>query len=236
MKGILTEIFNIYSSEDFQNESIDKNIDVIFIPKKISIELHPIWVVKGSDIPFSDGFILYPSTITPTIYLYLFAFQLNAIPGIISLLYIKKSGNYRKTLTKSKVQNFHFYEIANDYVKSIAYLQSLIQSHEKELKEQKINSSDFDDIKFRIDFFSEIRDAIGLEFVLPNDIKEKTQVLKHWNEFISTCTLDDNFNANVFSKIFSSDNMVLNSVKKMHTLIRNVVECSLNSSNNVEIK
>lgn len=236
MKGKLKELFKIYSSKDFQNESIDKNIDVIFLPKKISIELHPIWVVKGNDIPLCDGFILYPSTIIPTIYLYLFTFQLNAIPGLIVLLYVRKSKTYRATLIKSKIQNFYFHEIGDKYVKSIAYLQRLIQFYEKDTQKQESNSSNFDDIKFRIDFFSEIRDAIGIEFILPNNIKEKTQVLEHWNEFISTCTLDDDFNTNIFLKIFKNDSQVLNSVKKLQALIRNIIDFSLNALNNVEDK
>lgn len=224
----------IFPSTEFEFSAEEKETQVIFLPKKVTLEHHPFWVVDRNSIPSQEGFVLCPHVSISTFDLYLIAFQMNTLPGIISLLYINSSGNYRKSLIKSKILNFMLYEIAPKYQQSLVYLQSLVQTAEMRLSEVTEKDVQYEERSFEVDFFSEIRNAIGVEFHVGVEIKEKTQVLERWNEFVNECSKHGELDAESFIKIFAIDNPVLTSVKRLHVMARNIVGLSLNTDAYVE--
>lgn len=163
MKGIVKDYMNIFPSAEFECSEEGKETKVLFLPKKVTLEQHPFWVVDSHSVPAQEGFVLCPHVPISIFDLYLMAFQMNTLPGIISLLYIKSSGNFRKSLIKKEILNFLLYEVAPKYQQSLVYLQSLVQTAESRLFEISKEDVQYEERRFEVDFFSEIRNAIGVD-------------------------------------------------------------------------
>lgn len=214
----LSEICDIYTSITVHKKMNNNNgLKYIFIPKLYNFQ-NVINIKIVDELQEKKGFYIVPKEIFDLTYL---LFILDSVIFKYTLEDNHKCTNNTKEILKSTLSEFLIPIVEEKELLIYKYTQTLFQISLAQLS--PTNSDNVEELLHSY-VLKEVKDALVLELYYPEALKDMSIfIYPEWEKVIYTSSKEQDIEREIFRQLFSLDNQLLNSIKKLRVLWKNVL-------------